>query len=588
MPSILIVDDEPGVRSALGGVLRDEGYNVDAVDSGEACLERLGRRVFDVVVLDIWLPGMDGLATLARMRERQVDAQVVIISGHGNVESAVRAIKMGAFDFVEKPLSLEKTVLVVRNALRQRHLEAENLALRAKVDAQHTMVGESSGMMRLREQVAMAAPTNGRVLIFGENGTGKELVARNIHALSLRRTGPFVEVNCAAIPEELIESELFGHVRGAFTGAVADRRGKFELAHGGTIFLDEIGDMSLKTQAKVLRVLQEQVMEAVGGSTRIKVDVRVLAATNKDLLAEIKAGRFREDLYFRLNVVPISVPALRERRDDIPLLADHFMAMLAREYGRRAKRFDADAHGGAPALRVARQRARAAQRHRAADDHGAGRARGGARHAVPGSGRRPASSPRGDDGADHAAARRARRLRAPVHPARAGGAAGQHLANRGRARRRAQQSVPEDAIVRHRTAARARRVRSGSVGLLNSSEFHFFHLSPATGSPAPGPLVNPASCSVCSGSGGSAASGTRPTISLSRTGDAAAFGLAFDRLEHAHDRRAVRSSSGSLRPAPVRDVPARPPWPSRRGARRCSGVPRPQSPLPCPSGPSPG
>ena len=343
MPSILIVDDEPGVRSALGGVLRDEGYSVDAVDSGEACLERLGRRAFDVVVLDIWLPGMDGLATLARMRERQVDAQVVIISGHGNVESAVRAIKMGAFDFVEKPLSLEKTVLVVRNALRQRHLEAENLALRARVDAQHTMVGESPAMMRLREQVAMAAPTNGRVLIFGENGTGKELVARNIHAFSLRRSGPFVEVNCAAIPEELIESELFGHVRGAFTGAVADRRGKFELAHGGTIFLDEIGDMSLKTQAKVLRVLQEQVMEAVGGSTRIRVDARVLAATNKDLRAEIAAGRFREDPYFQLNVVPISVPALRDRRDDVPLLADHFMAILAKEYGRRAKRFDADA-----------------------------------------------------------------------------------------------------------------------------------------------------------------------------------------------------------------------------------------------------
>jgi two-component system nitrogen regulation response regulator NtrX len=343
MPSILIVDDEPGVRSALSGVLRDEGYNVDAVESGEACLDRLSRRAFDVIVLDVWLPGMDGLATLARMRERQVDSQVVIISGHGNVESAVRAIKMGAFDFVEKPLSLDKTVLVVRNALRQRRLEAENRALRARVDAQHTMVGESPGLMRLREQVAMAAPTNGRVLIFGENGTGKELVARNIHALSLRRTGPFVEVNCAAIPEELIESELFGHVRGAFTGAVADRRGKFELAHGGTIFLDEIGDMSLKTQAKVLRVLQEQVMEAVGGSTRIKVDARVLAATNKDLLAEIKGGRFREDLYFRLNVVPISVPPLRDRREDIGLLADHFMAVLAKEYGRRAKRFDADA-----------------------------------------------------------------------------------------------------------------------------------------------------------------------------------------------------------------------------------------------------
>jgi two-component system nitrogen regulation response regulator NtrX len=343
MPSVLIVDDEPGVRSAVSGVLRDEGYHVDSVESGEACLERLARQPYDVVVLDVWLPGMDGLATLTRMRERQVDSQVVIISGHGSVESAVRAIKMGAFDFVEKPLSLEKTVLVVRNALRQRHLEAENLALRAKVDAHHTMVGESYAMVKLREQVTIAAPTNGRVLIFGDNGTGKELVARNIHALSRRRTGPFVEVNCAAIPEELIESELFGHVRGAFTGAVADRRGKFELAHGGTIFLDEIGDMSLKTQAKVLRVLQEQVMEPVGGSNRIRVDARVLAATNKDLTAEIRAGHFREDLYFRLNVVPIFVPSLRERQDDVPLLADHFMAMLAREYGRRVKTFDAQA-----------------------------------------------------------------------------------------------------------------------------------------------------------------------------------------------------------------------------------------------------
>jgi two-component system, NtrC family, nitrogen regulation response regulator NtrX len=343
MPSILIVDDEPGVRSALGGVLRDEGYDVDAVDSGESCLERLSRDAYDVVVLDIWLPGMDGLQTLARMRERQIDAQVVIISGHGNIESAVRAIKMGAFDFVEKPLSLEKTVLVVRNALRQRNLEAENRALRAKVDAQHTMVGESYAMAKLREQVAMAAPTNGRVLIFGENGTGKELVARSIHQMSRRRTGPFVEVNCAAIPEDLIESELFGHVRGAFTGAVADRRGKFELAHGGTIFLDEIADMSLKTQAKVLRVLQEQIMEPVGGSNRIKVDARVLAATNKDLTGEIRAGRFREDLYFRLNVVPIFVPPLRDRQEDISLFADHFMALLAREYGRRPKTFESDA-----------------------------------------------------------------------------------------------------------------------------------------------------------------------------------------------------------------------------------------------------
>jgi two-component system nitrogen regulation response regulator NtrX len=339
-PAILIVDDEPGVRSALSGVLRDEGYEVDSVDSGEACLERLTRGAVDLIVLDVWLPGMDGLATLARLRERQIDAQVVLISGHGNIESAVRAIKMGAFDFVEKPLSLEKTVLVVRNALRQRRLEAENQALRARVDRTHTMVGESHAMCQLREQVAMAAPTNGRVLIFGENGTGKELVARTIHTLSRRRANAFVEVNCAAIPEELIESELFGHVRGAFTGAVADRRGKFEVADGGTIFLDEIGDMSLKTQAKVLRVLQEQAMEAVGGTARIKVDVRVLAATNKTLVTEIREGRFREDLYFRLNVIPIFVPPLRERLDDIGRLADHFMAEFAREYGRRIKTFE--------------------------------------------------------------------------------------------------------------------------------------------------------------------------------------------------------------------------------------------------------
>src|SRR2546429_2752614 len=339
-PTILVVDDEPGVRSSLSGVLRDEGYAVEAVSSGEACLDRLTRGPVALVVLDVWLPGMDGLATLQRLRERQIDAQVVLISGHGNIESAVRAIKLGAFDFVEKPLSLEKTILVVRNALHQRRLEAESRALRARVDRTQTMVGESHALRQLREQVAMAAPTNGRVLIYGENGTGKELVARTIHGFSRRRMAAFVEVNCAAIPEELIESELFGHVRGAFTGAVADRRGKFEVADGGTIFLDEIGDMSLKTQAKVLRVLQEQTMEAVGGTQTIKVDARVLAATNKDLQAEIRAGRFREDLYFRLNVIPIFVPPLRDRQEDIPLLADHFMAEFAREYGRRLKRFD--------------------------------------------------------------------------------------------------------------------------------------------------------------------------------------------------------------------------------------------------------
>jgi two-component system nitrogen regulation response regulator NtrX len=342
-PTILIVDDEPGVRSALTGVLRDEGYQVDSVATGEACLDRVTREPIDLIVLDVWLPGMDGLATLARLRERQVDAQVVLISGHGNIESAVRAIKLGAFDFVEKPLSLDKTVLVVRNALHQRRLEAENRALRASVNRARTMVGESHAVRQLREQIAMAAPTNGRVLIYGENGTGKELVARTIHSLSKRRQAAFVEVNCAAIPEELIESELFGHVRGAFTGALADRRGKFEQADGGTIFLDEIGDMSLKTQAKVLRVLQEQTLSPVGGATELKVDARVVAATNKDLQGEIRAGTFREDLYFRLNVIPIFVPPLRERTEDIPLLADHFMAEFAREYGRRVKRFDSGA-----------------------------------------------------------------------------------------------------------------------------------------------------------------------------------------------------------------------------------------------------
>jgi len=345
MSSILVVDDEPGVRSSISGVLRDEGFDVDTADSGEECLEKANGAAYDVIVLDIWLPGLDGLTTLQRLRERQIDSQVVIISGHGNIESAVRAIKMGAFDFIEKPLSLEKTVLVVRNALRQRDLEAENRVLRAKVDRQeqHTMVGESPAMNYLREQVSLTAPTNGRVLILGESGTGKELVARTIHYTSRRNQGPFVEVNCAAIPEELIESELFGHVRGAFTGAVADKSGRFEQANGGTIFLDEIAYMSLKTQAKVLRVLQEQVMERVGGTQRIKVDVRVLAATNKDLTGEIRAGRFREDLYFRLNVVPLFVPALRDRQGDIPMLAEHFIAMFAAEAGKRPKRLAPEA-----------------------------------------------------------------------------------------------------------------------------------------------------------------------------------------------------------------------------------------------------
>jgi two-component system nitrogen regulation response regulator NtrX len=343
MSTILIVDDEAGVRSSLAAVLRDEGYAVETAESGEACLERTARETPDVILLDIWLPGLDGLATLERLRERRVDAEVIMISGHASVEAAVRATKLGAFDFIEKPLSIDKTVLAVRNALRQRRLEVENRQLRARVDRRLVIVGASLTMEQLREHVAMAAPSNGRVLISGENGTGKELVARQIHALSHRHNGPFVEVNCAAIPEELIESELFGHARGAFTGAVADRRGKFEIASGGTLFLDEVADMSIKTQAKVLRALQEQVVEPVGGQQSVKVDVRVIAATNKDLATEIRNTRFREDLYFRLNVIPIYVPPLRERGDDVIRLAQHFVAEFSREYGRRPKTLSAAA-----------------------------------------------------------------------------------------------------------------------------------------------------------------------------------------------------------------------------------------------------
>jgi two-component system nitrogen regulation response regulator NtrX len=341
--AILIVDDEAGVRASLAGVLRDESYDVDVVDSGEACLEQVGRRTYDLILLDIWLPGIDGLVTLERLRDRRVEAPIIMISGHANIESAVRATKLGAFDFIEKPLSLEKTVLAVRNALRQRQLEAENRALRARVDRRYAMVGDSQVMRALREQIAMAAPTNGRVLISGENGTGKELVARHVHAFSQRRGGPFVEVNCAALPEELIESELFGHIKGAFTGAVGDRRGKFDQANGGTLFLDEVGDMSLKMQAKVLRALQEQVIEPVGGQGSVRVDVRVLAATNKDITEEIRRGRFREDLFFRLNVIPIFVPPLRERDDDVLRLAEHSITEFSQEYGRRHKTLSPEA-----------------------------------------------------------------------------------------------------------------------------------------------------------------------------------------------------------------------------------------------------
>jgi two-component system nitrogen regulation response regulator NtrX len=335
--TILVVDDELGVRSSLSGILSDEGYDVQAVGSGEAALQALETRRYDLILLDIWLPGIDGLETLQRLRTLDAEVPVVVISGHGNVETAVKAVRLGAQDFVEKPLSLEKTLLAVRNALKARRLEVENRALKEQVEQRYTMVGESSALRALCQEIAQAAPSNGRVLIFGENGTGKELVARNIHLQSLRAAGPFVEVNCAAIPEDLIESELFGHVKGAFTGALQAKKGKFELADGGTLFLDEIGDMTLKTQAKVLRALQEQRVEPVGGTVQIAVDVRVIAATNKRLDEEIRKGAFREDLYFRLSVIPFQVPPLRERREDVPVLARHFMQSISAEYGKRPK-----------------------------------------------------------------------------------------------------------------------------------------------------------------------------------------------------------------------------------------------------------
>jgi len=330
---ILIVDDEPAIQSTLRGVLEDEGYRVTAVGTGDDAVALLPDENPDLVFLDIWMPGRDGLETLAEIKKTRPEAIVVMISGHGTIETAVKATRLGAYDFIEKPLSLEKVVLVLRNAVADRRKDARIRTLRERVEQEDELIGESPAVQELRRQIELAAPTQGRVLITGENGTGKELVARLIHARSLRRDELFVEMNCAAIPEELIESELFGHVKGAFTGASESKAGRFLLADGGTLFLDEIADMSLRTQAKVLRVLQEQAFEPVGGAT-VRVDVRVIAATNKDLAKEIEAGRFREDLYFRLNVVPLRVPPLRERIQDIALLGRHFAAVFSRQYGR--------------------------------------------------------------------------------------------------------------------------------------------------------------------------------------------------------------------------------------------------------------
>lgn len=339
MNSILIVDDERGIRETLRGVLEDEGFEVEAVASGEECLKAIEKNNFACVLLDVWLPAIDGLETLKRLRESGNDAAVVMISGHGNIETAVNATKLGAFDFIEKPLSLEKTILTVRNAIKQRELERSNRSLTDRLSEEYAMIGNSIAMRALRKQISIVAPTDGRVLISGESGTGKELVARAIHAQSKRKNAPFVEINSAAIPEDLVESELFGHAKGAFSGALNAKKGKFEVADDATLFLDEIGDMSSRVQAKILRVLEEQRFEPVGSNTPVKVDVRVISATNKPLDELIESGNFRADLFYRLNVIPFQIPPLRERLEDVPALVEHFNRKFSTDYGKKPKIF---------------------------------------------------------------------------------------------------------------------------------------------------------------------------------------------------------------------------------------------------------
>ncbi len=335
--NLLVIDDEPNILTSLRRALEIEGFAVDVAGSGPIGLEKLGERDMDLALVDVMMPEMNGLDVLAHIRERHPEVVVVMMSGNATIETAVSATKLGAYDFAEKPLSTEKLLITIQNALSLAQLRRENEELTAQIGGDFSMVGSSPTMKQIFDKIAKTAPTNGRVLILGENGTGKELVARAIHKHSNRSENPFVKLNCAAIPAELIESELFGHEKGAFTGATQQRRGKFELADGGTLFLDEIGDMDPSAQAKVLRVLQEGELERVGGHETIGVDVRVVAATNKNLEEEIAAGRFREDLYYRLNVVPIELPPLRARRDDLPALVNHFLGSLCEVNGRRPK-----------------------------------------------------------------------------------------------------------------------------------------------------------------------------------------------------------------------------------------------------------
>jgi len=343
MSKILVIDDERSIRNTLKDILEYEKYEVDLAEDGIKALEKIKTNTFDVILCDIKMPGMDGIEVLEKFVELTPDTPVVMISGHGNIDTAVESIKKGAFDYIEKPLDLNRLLITIRNAMDKSNLVSETKILKKKVNKKYEIVGESQALKAVVEMADRVAKTDARVLITGANGTGKELVARRIHDQSNRSAGPFIEVNCAAIPSELIESELFGHEKGAFTSAVKQHIGKFEQANGGTLFLDEIGDMSLSAQAKVLRVLQESIISRVGGDKHIKVDVRVVAATNKNLSAEIAENNFREDLYHRLSVILIRVPALNERLEDIPLLANHFIQIICDEYGMPAKTISEDA-----------------------------------------------------------------------------------------------------------------------------------------------------------------------------------------------------------------------------------------------------
>ncbi|GAB5046793.1 sigma-54-dependent transcriptional regulator [Thermodesulfovibrio sp. TK110] len=334
---VLIVDDEMGILDTVSGILEDEGYKTITAVDAETAMDILDKEEIDLIFLDVWLPKMNGIEAIKKIKEKDLHIPVIMISGHGNVEVAVQAVKLGAFDFLEKPLSMERIILTAERALEFKRLEKENIKLRSSATKKYELIGSSQAMKKIKTQIEMIARGDSRVLILGESGTGKELVARTIHLLSHRASAPFVEVNCAAIPQELIESELFGHEKGAFTGAIDRKIGKFELANEGTLFLDEIGDMSLLTQAKLLRVIETQKFQRVGGTRDITVNVRIISATNKDLTEEIKKGNFREDLYWRLNVVPIYIPPLRERKEDIPELINYFIDEFNREKGWKKK-----------------------------------------------------------------------------------------------------------------------------------------------------------------------------------------------------------------------------------------------------------